>query len=134
MWQRKFPFTVLIAIFWDLQPLWPSSLTKPDLLKFTCSCGHVLSKTKSVTPHFFTFLTSLTHHLSMAKFSERKSMLKHFSANILKGVLWFPMARLSSHYLDNFNIQYVHYISLPYFLFPFCIFLFCFYIFYISSH
>ena len=38
---------------------------------FRCSSGHVLSKTKSVTPHFFTFLTSLTHHLSMVKFSEK---------------------------------------------------------------
>ena len=60
----------------------------------------------------------------MAKFSEKKSMLKNFSANVLKGVLWFPMARLSSHYSDNFNIQYVHYSSFPYFLFSFCIFLF----------
>ena len=30
-----------------------SSLTKPDLLRFRCSSGHVLSKTKSVTPYFF---------------------------------------------------------------------------------
>ena len=48
-----FPFKALIAIFWRLQPLWPSSLTKPDLLKFRCSFGDVLSKTKSVTPHLF---------------------------------------------------------------------------------
>ena len=61
----------LIAIFWDLQPLWPSSLTKPELLRFRCSSGHVLSKTKSVTPHFFTFPISLTHHLSMVKFSAK---------------------------------------------------------------
>ena len=51
IWQRTFPFKALIAIFWDLQPLWPSSLTKPDLLIFRCSSGHVLSET--VTPHFF---------------------------------------------------------------------------------
>ena len=56
--QRTFPFKALIAIFWDLQPLWPSSLTKPELLRFRCSSGHVLSKTKTVTTHFFTFLTS----------------------------------------------------------------------------
>ena len=62
-------FKALIAMFWDLQPLWPSLLTKPDLLRFRCSSGHVLSKTKSVTPHFFTFLTSLNHYLSMVKFS-----------------------------------------------------------------
>ena len=37
----------------DLQPMWPSSLTKPDLLRVRCSSGHVLSKTKSVTPHFY---------------------------------------------------------------------------------
>ena len=60
-----------IAIFWDLQPLWPSSLTRPDLLRLRCSSAHVLSKTKSVTLHFFTFLTSLTHQLSMVKFSEK---------------------------------------------------------------
>ena len=41
------------AIFWDLQLLWSSSLTKPDLLRFRCSSGHVISETKSVTPHFF---------------------------------------------------------------------------------
>ena len=72
-----------MAIFWDLQPLWSSSLTKPDLLRFRCSSGYVLSKTKSVTPHFFTFLTSLTHHLSMVKFSEKKLMLEKFRANVL---------------------------------------------------
>ena len=35
-------------------------------------------------PIFFTFLTSLTHHLSMIKFSEKKSMLENFRANVLK--------------------------------------------------
>ena len=43
IWQRTFPFKAPIAIFWDLQPLWPSSLTNPDLLRFRCSSGHVLS-------------------------------------------------------------------------------------------
>ena len=45
-----------------------------------------MSKTKLVTPHFFffTFLTSLTHDLSMVKFSEKKSMLEKVRANILK--------------------------------------------------
>ena len=71
IWQRTFPFKALIAIFWDLQPLGPSSLTKPDLLRFRCSSGHVLSKTKSVTHHFLAFLTSLNHYLSMVKFSEK---------------------------------------------------------------
>ena len=59
--------------FWDLQTLWSSSLTKPDLLRFGCSSGHVLSKTKSVTHFVFTFLTSLTRHLSMVKFSNKKN-------------------------------------------------------------
>ena len=49
-WQRTFPFKALIAIFWDRQPLWPSSLTKPYLLRFRCSSGQVPSKMKSVTP------------------------------------------------------------------------------------
>ena len=44
------------------------------------------------------------------------------------------IARLSRQYSSNFNIQYVYYISLLYFLFSFCIFLFCFYIFYIPSY
>ena len=51
------------------------------------------------------------------------------------------MARLSSQYSNNLNMQYIYYISLPYFLFPFCscfilllYFSFCFYIFYISSY
>ena len=79
IWQRTFPFKALIAIFWDLQPLWLSLLTKPNLPRFRCSSGHVLSKTKSVTPHFFTFLTSLTHHLSMVKFSEKNQCLNIFA-------------------------------------------------------
>ena len=41
IWQSTFPFKLLIAIFWDLQPLWPSLLVKPDLLRFKCSSGHV---------------------------------------------------------------------------------------------
>ena len=54
---------------------------EPIFLRFR----HVLSKTKSVTPHFFTFLTSLNHYLSMVKLSEKKSMLDNFRANVLKG-------------------------------------------------
>ena len=67
------PFKALIAIFWDLQPMWPCSLTKSDFLRFKCSSGHVLSKTKSVTPipFFFTILASLTCHLSLVKFSDK---------------------------------------------------------------
>ena len=80
IWWRTFSFKVLIAIFWDLQPLWSSSLTKPDLLRFRCSSGHVISKRKSATPHFlFTFVTSLTHNLSIVKFSEKNQSLKYFA-------------------------------------------------------
>ena len=38
-------------------------------------------------PFFFAFLTSLTHHLSMVKFSEKKSMLGNFRANVLNSLL-----------------------------------------------
>ena len=71
IWQRKLPFKALIAILWDLQPLWSSLLTKPDLLRFKCSSRYVLSKTKLVPPSFFTFLTSITHQHLMVKFSEK---------------------------------------------------------------
>ena len=74
---RTFPLKALIAIFWDLQPLWPSLLTKPDLLRFRCFSGHVLSKTKSVTPHFF-YISDISkpHHLLMVKFSEKINVRK----------------------------------------------------------
>ena len=41
-----------------MQTLWLCLLTKSDLLRFRHSSEHVLSKTKSVTPHFLTFLKS----------------------------------------------------------------------------
>ena len=75
----------LIAIFWDLQPLWPSSLMKPELLRFRCSSGHVLSKTKLVTPHFF-YISDITNSSSFnGKIFRKKSMLENFRANVLKG-------------------------------------------------
>ena len=40
--------------------------------------GHVLSKTKSVSPIVFTFLTSLTHNLSMIKFCRKKINVTKF--------------------------------------------------------
>ena len=99
-----------MAIFWDLQPLWSSSITKPDLLRFRSSSGHVLSKTKSVTPHFcFTFLTSLTHHLSIVKFSEKKSMLEKFRANVLKGQnLAIEFASLNIAWTARYKSQLFH--------------------------
>ena len=73
-----------MAIFWDLQPLWSSLLTKPDLLRFRCSCGHVLSKTKSVTPHFF-YISDIANSSSFhGKIFRKKSMLEKFRANVLK--------------------------------------------------
>ena len=76
--ERTFHFKGVIAIFFSLQTLWPYSLKKPDFTDFGCSSGQVLSKTmvsttnyaktKSVTLIFFTFLTTLTHHLSIVKF------------------------------------------------------------------
>ena len=57
IWQRIRPFKALIAILWDLQPLWSFSPRKTNLLRFRYSSGLVLSKTKSVTlpppPPFF---------------------------------------------------------------------------------
>ena len=80
-WQKAPGVNRLIGPFNNILLLWPSSLTKPDLLRFRCSSEHVLSETKSVTPlspppHFFTFLTSLTHYLSMVKFSEKINVRK----------------------------------------------------------
>ena len=75
--------------------------------RFKCSSGHVLSKTKSLIPpppHFFTFLASLTHHLSMVKFSEKKkSMLENFRANVLNSE---RLAKLSVAEVGNFNSKF----------------------------
>ena len=73
-----------MAIFGDLQPLWSSLLTKPDLLRFRCFSGHVLSKTKSVTPHFF-YISDIANSSSFSgKIFRKKSMLEKFRANVLK--------------------------------------------------
>ena len=68
--------------------------------------------------------------------SELPAISEWLCANITIMVM-----RLSSQCSNNLNIQYIHYISVPYFLFPICIFFilllyfsFCFYIFYISSY
>ena len=65
LWQRTFPFKALIAIFWDLQPLWPSLLTKPDLLRFRCYSGHVLS--------IFFYISDITNSSSFNGKSFRKN-------------------------------------------------------------
>ena len=88
IWQRTYPFKALIAIFWDLQPLWTSSLTKPDLLRFRCSSIHVLSKTKSVAPHFF-YISDITNSSSFnGKIFRTESILENFLTNVLKWNLW----------------------------------------------
>ena len=86
IWQRTFPFKALIAIFWDLQPLWPSSLTKPDLFRFRCFSGYVLSKTKLVTPHFCLISDIANSSSFNGKIFRKKSMLENFRANVLKVV------------------------------------------------
>ena len=83
IWQRTFPFKALILIFSDMQPLWPSSLTKPDLIRFRCSSGHVLSKTKSVPPFFYISDITSSSSFNGKKFRQ-KSMLENFRANVLK--------------------------------------------------
>ena len=68
--------------------LWPFSLTKPDLLRFRCSSGRVLSKTKSVTPHFFD-ISDITNSSSFnGKIFRKKSRLENFRPNVLKVLLW----------------------------------------------
>ena len=81
-WRRetkKLPSKALIAIFCDLRPLWPSSLTKPDLVRFRCSSGHVLSKTKSVTPQFF-YISDITNSSSFnGRIFRKKINVRKFS-------------------------------------------------------
>ena len=67
-----------------MQPLWPASLKKPDLFRFRYSSGHVLSKTKSVTPQFFC-ISDITNSSSFnGEIFRKKSLLANFRANILK--------------------------------------------------
>ena len=47
-WQRTLPFTAVIAIFWDLQQLRPSSLMNPNLLRSSL-------QNKVGDPHFLNF-------------------------------------------------------------------------------
>ena len=65
IWQRTFPFKALIAIFGDLQPLRPSSLTKPDVLP------GMFSPKRSRWPRFF-YISDITISSSFhGKFSEK---------------------------------------------------------------
>ena len=64
------------------QPLWPSSLRKGDLLRFRCSSGHVLSKTKSVTPHYLNISDNSSFNGKI--FGKKKSMSENFRVNVIK--------------------------------------------------
>ena len=73
---------------------------KYDLLRFRCSSGHVLSKTKSVTPHFF-YISDITNSLSFdGKMFRKKSMLEKFRANVLKWVICVARKILSREMKD----------------------------------
>ena len=77
--------------------LWPPLLTKLDLLRFRCSSGHVLSKTKSMTPNFFN-ISDITNSSSFnGKSFRKKSMLENFRANFLKHQLHTTGVRLEPH-------------------------------------
>ena len=71
-------------MFLGLQTLQPYSLKKPDFTDFGRSSEQVLSKTKSVTPHFF-YISDITNSSSFnGKISRKKSTLEKFGANVLK--------------------------------------------------
>ena len=73
-----------LQYFLDLQPLWPFSVTKPDFSDLGCSSRHIISKTKSVTPHFF-YNSGITNSSSFnGKILRKKSMLENFRASVLK--------------------------------------------------
>ena len=101
MWQRKFPFKALIAIFWDLQPLWPSSLTKPDLLRLIrVFSRHVLSKTKSVIPHFLNISDINNSSSFNSKIFRKNSMLENFGANVLNSCVAFTTRQVADFSID----------------------------------
>ena len=110
IWQRTFPFKPIIAIFWHLQPLWPSSLTEPDLLRFRCSFGSVLSKTRPVIPHFF-YISYITHSLSFNRKIFRKNWCsKIFARTSLSRVFeypWYDENVLVSQFITRSHIQTV---------------------------
>ena len=73
----------------------------PILSHFGCFSGHVLSKTKSVTPHFF-YISDITNSLSYSgKSFRKKSMLKIFRANVLKSCRKGRFTRYDFFACDN---------------------------------
>ena len=73
-----------LAIFLGLQTLWPYSLKKPDFADFGCSSGQVISKIKSVTPHFCDISDMTNSSCFNGKMSSKKSISEKFGANVLK--------------------------------------------------
>ena len=67
-----------------LQTLWHIREGSPIFSDLGCFSGRVLSKTKSVTPHFF-YISDITNSSSFnGKICRKKSMLENFRANVLK--------------------------------------------------
>ena len=112
-----FHFKGVIAIFLGLQTLWPYWLKKPDFPDFGCSSGQVLSKTKSVTSHFF-YISDITNSPSFnGKISRKKSMLEKFGAKVLKVVLLLEnkistFQNKASFIRENINNFYLEHASI----------------------
>ena len=97
-----------------LQTLWPCSLMqKPHFSDLGCSSGHVLSKTMSVTPHFY--ISGITNSSSYnGKSLTEKSMLDNFRANVLNShtfTLFFLLITLaySTYYKFSSHDHFVLY-------------------------
>ena len=76
--------------------MWPYPLKKPDFSDLGCSSGQVLSKTKSVTPHFF-YISDITNSSSFnGKICRKKSMLENFRTNDLKYMYMYMYRSLST--------------------------------------
>ena len=61
IWQRTFHFKDVIAIFLDLQPLWPYSVTRPDFSDLGCSSCYLQNEVGD--PPFF-YISDITNSLS----------------------------------------------------------------------
>jgi len=94
MLQWTFHFKDLIAIFLGLQTLWPYSLTEPDFFGFRVFLGACFLQNEVRDPPFFTFLTQLTHHLTVVNVSEKNQYWKIFArTSLIEGVhlIWGPL-------------------------------------------
>ena len=89
---ENIPFKALIAIFWELQPLWPSLLTKPDL-----GVLPAFSLQKEVgDPQIFHIFDIANSSTFTGKIFRKKSMLGKFRANVLN----WPSVRDCSRMID----------------------------------